>query len=100
MKPTPSRSCSAFRIGRCSRSLGYGANSAARNRTHPSNKKRNQFMASDELEKRITVLEDIEAIKQLKARYCAVCDDDHNPDMITTLFAADGIWEGADVGRH
>ena len=49
---------------------------------------------------RITVLEDIEAIKQLKARYCAVCDDDHNHDMITTLFAADGIWEGADVGRH
>jgi hypothetical protein len=57
-------------------------------------------MASDELEKRITMLEDVEAIKQLKARYCAVCDDDHNPDMITTLFAADGIWEGADIGRH
>lgn len=53
-----------------------------------------------ELEKRLTVCEDIEAIKQLKARYCAVCDDDHNPDKITTLFAEDGIWEGADVGRH
>jgi hypothetical protein len=43
-----------------------------------------------ELEKRVTILEDLEAIKQLKARYCA-CDDDHNPDMITTLFAEDGI---------
>jgi hypothetical protein len=53
-----------------------------------------------ELEKRLTVREDIEAIKQLKARYCAVCDDNHNPDMITTLFADDGIWEGAGLGSH
>ncbi len=35
-----------------------------------------------ELARRITVLEDIEAIKKLKARYCAVCDNDHNPDDI------------------
>ncbi|MGH7986568.1 MAG: nuclear transport factor 2 family protein [Candidatus Binataceae bacterium] len=53
-----------------------------------------------ELERRITVLEDIEAIKRLKARYCAVCDDNHNPDNITKLFAEDGIWEGAGVGSH
>ncbi len=57
-------------------------------------------MTTEELEKRITALENVEAIKKLKARYCAVCDDDHNPDMITTLFAEDGIWEGADVGAH
>jgi hypothetical protein len=57
-------------------------------------------MTTEELEERITVLEDIEAIKKLKARYCGVCDDNHNPDMITTLFAEDGIWEGADVGAH
>jgi hypothetical protein len=55
-------------------------------------------MTNEELEKRLTVLEDVEAIKQLKARYCAVCDDDHNPDMIITLFAEDGIWESADAG--
>ena len=53
-----------------------------------------------DLEKRITVLEDIEAIKKLKARYCAICDEDHNPAKITTLFAPDGIWEGAGVGVH
>ena len=52
------------------------------------------------LEQRITILEDIEGIKKLKARYCAVCDDDHNPEKITTLFAEDGIWEGAGVGAH
>ena len=55
-------------------------------------------MASD-LEKRITELEDIEAIKQLKALYCDVCDDDHNPDRIWKLFAEDGIWEGGGFGQ-
>ena len=50
------------------------------------------------LEKRITRLEDIEAIKQLKARYCHICDDDHNPETVKTVFAEDGIWESADFG--
>ena len=53
-----------------------------------------------DLERRVTIQEDIEAIKQLKARYCAVCDDDHNTEKITTLFVDDGIWEGADLGSH
>lgn len=56
-------------------------------------------MASTELEKRIARLEDIEAIKQLKALYCNICDDNHNPDRITKIFAADGIWEGGDFGK-
>ena len=56
-------------------------------------------MGATELEQRITRLEDIEAIKQLKARYCEVCDDDHNPDRITSLFAEDAIWESADFGK-
>ena len=51
------------------------------------------------LEQRITRLEDIEAIKNLKARYCDVCDDMHNPDRIGALFAADGIWESPDFGQ-
>lgn len=46
------------------------------------------------LEARIRRLEDIEAIKQLKALYCEICDDGHNPDRITTVFASDGVWEG------
>ncbi|HEY6419875.1 MAG TPA: nuclear transport factor 2 family protein [Candidatus Binataceae bacterium] len=53
-----------------------------------------------ELEMRITTLLDIEAIKKLKARYCLICDDNHNPDEITKLFAADGIWEGEGIGVH
>lgn len=50
------------------------------------------------LEERITRLEDLEAIKQLKARYCEICDDDHNHNLITTIFAEDGIWEGEGIG--
>ena len=51
------------------------------------------------LEDRIRRLEDIEAIKQLKARYCDVCDDMHNPERIGSLFAEDGIWESPDFGQ-
>ncbi len=56
-------------------------------------------MDLEELTRRITRLEDIESIKQLKARYCEICDDDHNPDRITRLFTEDGIWEGRGIGR-
>ncbi len=56
-------------------------------------------MDQSSLEARITRLEDIEAIRQLKARYCEICDDDHNPDLITTIFTEDGIWEGDGIGR-
>lgn len=52
-----------------------------------------------DLEQRITRLEDIEAIKQLKARYCEICDDMHNPDRITSVFAENGIWESPDFGK-
>lgn len=51
------------------------------------------------LEQRITRLEDIEAIKQLKARYCEICDDDHNPDLIASVFAPDAIWESEAFGK-
>ena len=50
------------------------------------------------IERRLTRMEDIEAIKQLKARYCEICDDDHNPERIASVFAEDGIWESAEFG--
>lgn len=56
-------------------------------------------MDLNELERRITRLEDIEAIKQLKARYSHICDDMHNPDRIASVFAPDGIWESPDFGQ-
>jgi ketosteroid isomerase-like protein len=30
--------------------------------------------------------------------YCEICDDDHNPERITTIFTEDGIWEGKGIG--
>jgi hypothetical protein len=47
---------------------------------------------------RVRRLEDIEAIRQLKALYCAACDDNHNPERVAALFATDGLWEGANIG--
>ena len=55
-------------------------------------------MDIETLAARLTRLEDIEAIKQLKALYCEICDDDHNPDRIVTIFTDDGIWEGRGIG--
>jgi hypothetical protein len=51
------------------------------------------------LEQRLTRVEDIEAIKQLKARYCEICDDDHNPDRIATIFAEDAVWDAEGIGK-
>lgn len=56
-------------------------------------------MDSEELEAQLVVLQDIEAIKQLKAEYCDICDDDHNQDRIVAIFAQDGIWEGKGIAR-
>ena len=52
-----------------------------------------------ELESRIETLESIEAIRQLKARYCEICDNNHNPNDIISIFAEGGIWEGEGIGR-
>ncbi len=56
-------------------------------------------MADTSLEQRIQALEDIEAIKKLKARYCGHCDDDHNPEALTALFVEDGVWEASGIIR-
>ncbi len=55
-------------------------------------------MDLEALSARITRMEDIEAIKQLKALYCEICDDDHNPDRIVEIFTDDGVWEGRGIG--
>jgi hypothetical protein len=55
--------------------------------------------SDSELALRLQRLEDIESIRQLKARYCAGCDDDHNPETLTTLFAVDAVWEATGIAR-
>jgi hypothetical protein len=48
---------------------------------------------------RIARLEDIEAIRQLKALYCEICDAGHDPERITGVFTEDGVWDGGRIGR-
>ena len=51
------------------------------------------------LERRVLALEDAEAIRRLKARYAAYCDDGYNPDGIAGLFVEDAVWESEGLGR-
>ena len=48
-----------------------------------------------DIETRLQRLEDIEAIKQLKALYCAHCDDSYNADAIASLFTPEAVWDGS-----
>ena len=48
----------------------------------------------EQLATRLQVLEDIEAIKKVKAEYCAHCDNGPNAQGIGALFAEDGVWDG------
>ena len=57
-------------------------------------------MPESTLEQRVTRLEAIEEIKRLKARYCAYCDDQYDPEGIAGLFTEDGTWDGESFGRH
>ena len=53
----------------------------------------------EELESRVRTLEDTEAIRNLKARYAELCDDNYNPERIAALFVEDAVWESGSLGR-
>ena len=55
-------------------------------------------MDINDLAKRVQVLEDIEAIKQLKAEYADACDDMYNPERMPDLFTDDAVWDGEKEG--
>ncbi len=57
-------------------------------------------MTKRTIEQEVRRLAAIEDIKQLKARYCAHCDDNYNPEGISNMFVEDGIWDGASFGVH
>ena len=46
------------------------------------------------LDERVRRLEDLEAIRTLKARYCAACDDAYDAEAIASLFTENGVWDG------
>jgi ketosteroid isomerase-like protein len=51
------------------------------------------------LEERIRKLEDIDEIKQLKARYAAACDNNYDADTITVMFTEDGVFDAGELGK-
>ena len=57
-------------------------------------------MDLEALERRIQRLEDLEAIKQLKARYAAYCDAHYDADALAELFTADAVWDGGILGYN
>lgn len=59
-------------------------------------------MNNKELAEHIQVLQDIEAIKQLKYRYSEGCDltvNEGNPEPLLRVFTPDAVWE-AEYGRY
>src|SRR5437868_5293758 len=53
----------------------------------------------EQIERRLQVLEDAEAIRNLKARYAALCDNQYDADGIAGLFTEDAVWESPALGR-
>ena len=57
-------------------------------------------MNPEALERRVQRLEDLEAIRDLKARYAAACDNGYDADTLAAMFTEDAVWDGATLGRH
>ena len=47
----------------------------------------------EQVGRRLQVLEDAEAIRNLKARYAALCDNQYDADGIASLFSEDAVSE-------
>ena len=52
-----------------------------------------------ELQSRVRALEDVDALRNLKAEYAAACDDNYDPDRLAALFVEDATWESEGMGR-
>jgi hypothetical protein len=50
------------------------------------------------LEQRVARLEDVEAIKRLKAKYAEYCDTGYRADKVASLFTDDAVWESNAFG--
>ncbi|MDX1383576.1 MAG: nuclear transport factor 2 family protein [Thermoanaerobaculia bacterium] len=51
-----------------------------------------------DLEARVRRLEDVEAIRRLKARYCFACDAGYDVEALAELFTEDAVWDGGALG--
>lgn len=59
----------------------------------------------EKLEKRIQLADDIEAIREVTARYCRAADKNGptSPDFVDRIadcFTTDGVWDGGELGRY
>ncbi len=56
-------------------------------------------MPDESVEQRLRRIEDLEAIRRLKAEYCAACDADNDADAVVALFVDDApSWEATGSG--
>src|SRR6266446_10155954 len=60
---------------------------------------RSDLARLERMERRLQALEDAEAIRNLKARYAALCDNQYDADGIAMLFTEDALWERPGLGR-
>jgi ketosteroid isomerase-like protein len=51
-----------------------------------------------DIERRIAILEDIEAIRRLKLKYARLCDTGYDADALAALFTEDAVWDAGDLG--
>ncbi len=51
-----------------------------------------------DLEDRLERAENVEKIRNLKARYCDLCDEGYDADGLCDLFTEDGVWDGGSLG--
>jgi SnoaL-like domain len=55
----------------------------------------------EDLRTQLAKLQAAEEIRQLKARYAAVCDTGYEPDRMVPLFTEDAVWDGGErFGRY
>lgn len=54
----------------------------------------------EDIEKRLSRIEDIEAIRNVKSMYAFWCDKDYNPVEIGKLFVDDAKWESNALGNY
>lgn len=54
----------------------------------------------ESIERRLSRLEDVEEIRNLKERYAHFCDQDYDPDGIASLFTEDAKFESNGLGNH
>jgi hypothetical protein len=59
---------------------------------------RSDLARLERMERRLQALEDAEAIRNLRARYAALCDNQYDADGIAMLFTEDALWESPGLG--